>query len=191
MVAICTNNEYSIVNPYRVEIDTFPATNYEKYQDIIIEQVEKIAHVLDLKDGIFHLQYMVCDDKPWILEVMRRTIGNMYHVPGNELNSINWEYWEAKARCGMDCSDFPKTVVQEGFWAYKTILASKNGVVKDIIIPKEYEKYIFEQIILIHPGESVSNYMTQPVGLLFMMFSSEEEMMNVLVENYRNDMVII
>ena len=191
VVAVCTNNEYSMINPYRVEIDTFPATNYEKYQNILIDQIEKIARILDLKDGIFHLQYMICGGKPWILEVMRRTIGNMYHVLGNELNGINWEYWEAKARCGMDCSNFPRTNNQEGYFAYKTILGIQNGTIKDIKIPKEYEKYIFEQIILLHPGDDIVSYKNQPVGLLFMMFSSEEEMINVLIDNYRNDLVIM
>lgn len=191
VVAICTNNEYSIVNPYRVEIDTFPATDYEKYQEIIVEQIERMAEILDLKDGIFHLQYMVCKGKPWILEVMRRTVGNMYHVLGNELNGINWEYWEAKARCAIDCTKFPQGAKQEGFFAYKTILGSKNGVIRDIIVPKEYEKYIFKKIMLLDPGDEIVNYKSQPVGLLFMMFSSEEEMLNILIENYRNDLVLI
>lgn len=191
VVAVCTNNEYSIVNPYRVEIDTFPATDYEKHEHIIIEQIEKIAQILELKDGIFHLQYMLCNGKPWILEVMRRTVGNMYHVLGNELNGIDWEYWETKARCGKDCSDFPRKIKQEGFFAYKTILALKNGIIKDIIVPKEYEKYIYNQIMLLHSGDEIVNYMNQPIGLLFMMFSSEEEMNDVLIENYKNDLVLI
>ncbi len=189
--AVCTNDEYSIINPYRVEIDTFPATDHEKYCAVIIEQIEKIAGILNLKDGIFHLQYMVCDGKPWILEVMRRTIGNMYHVLGNQLNLINWEYWEARARLGLECSEFPKTVNQEGFYAYKTILGSKNGVIKDINIPKEYEKYVFDKILLLNIGEEISNYMNQPVGFLFMMFGSEAEMKEVLIENYRNDLVLM
>ena len=189
--AVCTNNEYSIVNPYRVEIDTFPATDYEKYSGIIIEQIEKIAQILKLKDGIFHLQYMVCDGKPWILEVMRRTIGNMYHVLGNQLNLINWEYWEARARLGLDCSDFPQAIEQEGFFAYKTILGSKNGVIRDIHIPKDYEKFIFDKMILLDVGDEISDYMNQPVGFVFMMFSTASEMNEVLMENYRNDLVIM
>lgn len=189
--AVCTNNEYSFINPFRVEIDTFPATDYQKYQELIIEQIEKIASLLNLKDGIFHLQYIVCNGKPWILEVMRRTIGNMYHVLGNPLNGIEWEYWETRARLGLDCNSFPKNIVQEGCFAYKSIMGTKNGFIKNIIIPKEYEKYIFNQILLMNLGDEITNYLSQPVGIIFMMFNSEAEMYDVLIKNYRNDLVLV
>lgn len=189
VVAVCSNDEYSIINPYRVEIDTFPATNWQRYSEILIDEIEKIASLLKLKDGIFHLQYMVAEGKPWIIEVMRRTVGNMYHVLGNELNGIDWEYWEARARCGLDCSNFPCNIRQEGFFAYKTILGSKNGIIKSITIPKEYEKYIYNQILLLQPGDIINNFKSQPVGFLFMMFSTEDEMRQVLIENYRSDLV--
>ena len=144
-----------------------------------------------LKDGIFHLQYIVSDGQPWILEVMRRTVGNMYHVLSNELNGIDWEFWEAKARCGMDCSAFPSNVNQEGYFAYKTILATNNGTIESVLVPDEYKKYIFNQIMLMNPGDVVSNCLSQPIGFLFMMFSSAEEMKQVLVDRYRNDLVTV
>ena len=36
VVNICSNNEYSFINPYRVEIDTFPASNYSRVKDVLI-----------------------------------------------------------------------------------------------------------------------------------------------------------
>ena len=33
VVAVCSNNEYSFINPYRVEIDTYPADNFEQVKD--------------------------------------------------------------------------------------------------------------------------------------------------------------
>jgi len=191
VAAICSNNEYSIINPFRVEIDTYPSDTYAESEQLLVEEIEKIANLLDLKDGIFHLQYMYMDNKPWILEVMRRTIGNMYHVLGNQLNGINWEYWEAKARCGMDCSDFPQNIKQEGHFAYKTILATQNGVIESIDIPDEYNKYIFDRFMLKNEGDSIDAFEKEPVGFLFMMFGSDEEMHNVLVDNYRSDFVRI
>ncbi len=191
VVGWCSNDEYSILNPYRVEIDTFPATGWENCYEILIEQIEKIASILELKDGIFHLQYIYCDGKPWIIEVMRRTLGNMYHVLANELNGINWEYWEAKARCGLDCSDFAMPVKQEGCFAYKTLLATQSGQIKDIIIPKEYDKYIFNTFFLLKEGDRIENYKQEPVGFLFMMFGSMEEMHRVLIDEYRDDLVIM
>lgn len=189
VVAVATNNEYSILNPYRVEIDTFPATEREQVSDVLIEQIEKIAGLLQLKDGIFHLQYIMDGENPRIIEVMRRVLGNMYSVPANQLCGFDWDYWEVRAKCGLSCDGFPKNMSQEGYYAYKTLLAERNGVIHQIEIPSQYDPYIFEQYMLKEPGEEITNHLSQPVGFLFMQFASEEEMYKVLVEDYVNDCV--
>lgn len=189
VVAICSNNEYSILNSYRVEIDTYPSDNWNECCTILVEQIEKIADVLKLKDGIFHLQYIYKDGKPWIIEVMRRVLGNMYSVPANQLNGIDWDYWEARARCGIDCSDFPKPVRQQGFFAYKEIMAEQDGTIKSIKIPSFYNKFIYDDFWLLHEGDKIIDHKREPVGFLFMMFQSMEEMKKVLIDDYRCDLV--
>jgi biotin carboxylase len=189
VVACCTNNEYSILNPYRVEIDTFPADGWEKVYPILIEQIEKIADILQLKDGIFHLQYIMQDGKPWIIEVMRRVLGNMYSVPANMLNGIDWDYWEVRAKCGLDCTSIPHNINQEGCYAYKAIMADKNGIINNISIPDNYKKYIYNQFMLMDKGDIVRDYRREPIGFLFMMFSNPEEMKRVLIDEYRCDLV--
>lgn len=184
VVAVCSNNEYSILNPYRVEIDTFPADNYEKVCGILNAQIEKIANILNLKDGIFHLQYIYDGKQPQIIEVMRRILGNMYHVPGNMLTGIDWEYWETKAKCGLNTDDFPHGVKQEGFFAYKTVLAGKNGTIKNLKIPRNYEKNLYEQYWLKGVGDVVKNHLSEPLGFLFFMFPDYKAMKNLLIENY-------
>ena len=146
---------------------------------------------MQLKDGIFHLQYILKDGKPWIIEVMRRVLGNMYSVPANMLNSIDWDYWEVRARCGMGCEGFPGNVKQEGFYAYKAILANRNGIIEKIDIPKKYKKYIFEQFFLRKVGDIIEDYKKEPIGFLFMMFADETQMLETLIENYCCDLVEI
>lgn len=191
VVAVCTNNEYSIINPYRVEMDTFPADNYEKYEPFLIGEIERIAKYLHLKDGIFHLQYIVNNGKPYIIEVMRRVLGNMYSVPANMLNDINWDYWEVKARCGLNLADFPLHVKQEGYFAYKSILSNCNGVIKKITIPKEYEEYIVDACYIKSVGDIVDSYKNEPIGFLFMKFNNMEEMKKVLIDNYSSHLVTV
>lgn len=191
VIACCSNNEYSVINPYRVEIDTYPATDWKTAYPILVEQIEKIAEILQLKDGIFHLQYILKDGTPWIIEVMRRILGNMYSEPANMLNGIDWDYWEAKVRCGLGCEDFPQKVKQEGYFAYKTILAKENGKITDINIPSEYEKNIYKIYMVKRKGDVIKDYKREPVGFLFMMYSDEIEMKKQLIEEYLDDMVIV
>lgn len=190
--AYVSNNEYQIKNPYRVEIDTFPADDEENAAKIIIPQIEKIAEICDLKDGIFHLQYITTEDgTPMIIEVMRRVIGNMYSVPADMLSGFPWDYWEARARVGLSCENFPTNNISQGFFAYKAILSDKNGIVKKIIIPDLYQKYLIGECILKKEGDRIEKCQSEPVGFLFFMFRSQEEMLRILVDEYRSDLVEI
>jgi len=189
--AICSNNEYSFLNPYRVEIDTYPADNFEIVQNKLVEQIEKIARILNLKDGIFHLQYIYDGKEAQIIEVMRRILGNMYHVPGNALTGIDWEYWETRARCGLDLSAFPSVVSQEGCFAYKTILAPKNGKIKSIEIPSRYNKHLDSVFMLKQSGDLIENNMSEPVGFMFFCFPDQLTMKKELIESYVNDAVTV
>jgi len=191
VVAWCSNNEYSFLNPYRVEIDTYPADNYERTAQVLVEQIEKIASLLQLKDGIFHLQYIFDGEKPQIIEVMRRVLGNMYSVPANMLNNMDWDYWEAKARCGLSLEAFPNGVEQEGYYAYKSVLATQNGQIKSINIPQKYQKYLVGQCMLKDEGQEVENYMSEPIGFLFFMFQDKETMHRILIEEYVDNLVLV
>lgn len=191
VVNCLSNNEYQMINKYRVEIDTFPADNYDKVKDTLIEQVNKIASILQLADGIFHLQYIYDGHGPQILEVMRRIAGNMYHVPGNALTGLDWEYWETRAKCGLSLEDMPTNVPQEGFFAYKAIMADHNGVFEGIEIPKEYNKYLTETYMLRSPGYQVDNFKSDPMGFFFFMFPTMELMKKTLIDDYTSKIAIV
>jgi len=191
VVLCCSNNEYSVMNPYRVEIDTFPSDDFAENRDKLICIVEKIADILNLKDGIFHMQYILQNGKIYILEVMRRVLGNLYFVPANlNLRGGDIEYWEARARCGLSCQELQPCLKSQGFHAYKCILSNRNGKIKNIVIPKEYEKYLIGEFWLKKIGDTVTHYATEFVGFLFFIFRSQEEMHRVLIDEYRTDLVI-
>lgn len=191
VVAVCSNEEYSVLNPYRVEIDLFPSSLPTECKKRLINQIEQIAERLDLCDGIFHLQYIYDGHKAYIIEVMRRILGNMYHVPGNYSTGMDWEYWETRAKTGMTLDGFPPNIKQEGFYAYKTILAERNGIIESISINNCYEKNLIEIFLLKTQGETISNYMSQPIGFMFLMYESYNEMYNSLIKDYKNDFVKI
>jgi carbamoylphosphate synthase large subunit len=184
VVAYCTNNEYSYVNPYLVEIDTYPADNFESIKPIILNETEKISSILGLKDGILHIQYRMKNGKPYIIEIMRRVLGNLYMIPAEKHTGINWDYWEARSHCGLDCSDFPSSFERKGFYAYKTIMGQKNGKIKKLIIPEAFKKYIFDEYILWSQDKQIENHKSEQLGFLFFQFDSKEEMNEILFDRY-------
>lgn len=191
VVAYCSNNEYSIVNPYRVEIDTFPATNEEKVQEILIQQIEKMAKLLDLCDGIFHLQYIADEnDKPQILECMRRIPGGLYTIPAESVSGINWDYWEVRAKCTDNLEDFPAFPHHnKGYFSYKCIMASQNGIIKKINVDKELLKHKYGSWKLLDKNDVVENYLSTPIEYIFTSYESQEEMRRILIDDYDNSQV--
>ena len=71
------------------------------------------------------------------------------------------------------------------------VLANCNGIIKKISIPKEYEKYVTQEFWLKKIGDEITHYTSEPLGFLFFMFRSQEEMHKVLIEEYRNDLAIM
>lgn len=191
VVAVCSNNEYSFINPYRVEIDTYPADNYDQVKDVLIQQIEYIAQTLNLCDGIFHLQYIFDGKQPQILEVMRRILGNMYHVPGNLQTGIDWEYWETRARCGLSLDDFPIDAKHNGYYAYKSLMTTSNGTIQNITIPEAYKPFLMSDYRLMKIGDQIEDYRKQPAGFLFFKFPSLETMKKILINNYDNTLISI
>ncbi|MDR2651597.1 MAG: ATP-grasp domain-containing protein [Prevotellaceae bacterium] len=189
--AYCSNNEYSVINPYCVEIDTYPASNFNLLKDFLINTIETIADALELVDGIFHMQYRVDKDGvPYIIESMRRVLGNLYMLPAEKLTGINWDYWEARTQCGLDCFDFPSRINKKGFFAYRTIKATQNGKIKDIIYSDICKKFMFDQYLLWKPNDEITDYVKEQLGFLFFQFNSIEEMNDVMLNCY-NDLYII
>lgn len=191
VVGFCSNDEYSFVNPYRVEIDTFPASDEAMVAGRIITQIEKMADILNLVDGCFHLQYITDEDgHPHIIECMRRIAGGLYTIPAESVSGINWDYWEVRAKCTDSLMDFPMFRHQNrGFFSYKCIMAPENGIIEQITIADEVLKHRYGEWWLLHVGDMVDNYMSTPISYIFTSYGSMEEMKRTLVDCYLDSRV--
>jgi len=182
--ALCTNNEYSLTNPYLVEVDTFPATGFAPIRDFMVAQIERMADALDLKDGIFHAQYILRNGKPYVIEVMRRILGNLYMVPAGKLTGLDWDFWEARVHCGLGTAGFPVSMEQRGFWAYRCVMGSRNGTVRGIHMPEDIRARMFGRYELWRPGEVVEDCTRTQLGFYFFGFDTESQMLETMVDRY-------
>ena len=193
VVGYCSNDEYSIVNPYRVEIDTFPASDEDRVAGRIITQIEKMAALLDLVDGCFHLQYITDENgDPHIIECMRRIAGGLYTIPGESVSGINWDYWEVRAKCTDSLIDFPMFRHQnKGFFSYKCIMAQENGIIDKITISPDLMMHRYGEWWLLHEGDRINNYLSTPISYIFTSYGSLEEMKRVLIDGYESSHVVM
>ena len=176
VAAYFSDNEYSYLNPYLVSTSAGPATDVGLIKEILIQEAEKIADLLGLKDGVFHYQYLLSGGKPHIIEITRRCSGDLYPTPVEHALKIPWAEWIVRAECGMGCESFPKKYREQSLGGRHCIMGEKNGIVKDVYISPKLRGNIYDEFLWWKPGMKITNYMVDKLGILFLEYDSYDEM---------------
>ena len=178
VVHYCTWNDLNYPGRYMVSKGSFPASyeNADYIDKTICGEIEKIASELKLVDGLFHLQYIVSNGEPYIIEVMRRTPGNWDTWLSSIASGVEWNRWIIRAEAGMDCHGFPMGRKQSGFWGYYAVLGSKNGVMIGIHVSDEIKNNILRFDRWVDDGFEITDFEHQKLALCHFWFSSKEEM---------------
>ncbi len=175
VASFCTANDYSYENPYMTNSGVAPADNWGEAVKVLIPETERIAGILGLVDGQLHMQYIMSEGQPWIIEMMRRNIGNNWMSMLMDSAGVNWPEWVIRAEAGMNCSAIPMSRSPVGFYGYHMIMGNRNGVFCDVEIEPEFQKYIYQFTLWQGPGFEIKNYLSDKVGNLLFHFSTEEE----------------
>ena len=170
VAAYGTYNEYSANDEFLVGSTSCPADDEAFTKGILIDQIEKIASLLRLNDGIFHVQYRMNGTTPLIMECMRRILGNHALECLTLSTGIDWERIQAKCYCSMDyltelqfsnkCCECTELYVQ----------APANGRVSDISIDDKLKPYIVKEYWQWHQGQLIDHYLSEKLGFLFLRF---------------------
>ena len=175
VVTWITFNEFdSYYNPFLVGYTTSPANGMQGVGRELIEQIERIASLLHLADGIFHVQYKMHNGKPLIMECMRRCLGNHSLKTASMLADFEWEEWIAKSYCGFDCKSIPRRNGGEKQMSHFYIQAPQNGIVNDVKIDSELEPYIVDRIMQWERGTEIDAFEKEILGFLFMEYPNRE-----------------
>lgn len=172
-----SDNEYSYINPFLVTTSAGTATGIDKVRDTLIRDSEKIADILGLSDGVFHIQYVMLDDKPYILEITRRCSGDFYPVPVEYGLGINWSDWIVSSECGLKSEEYLQIPYEKQLLGGRhCIMGNKNGIVKNVAIAESIKGNIYGDFTWWKPGYEIKNYLVDKLGILFLRYSTYEEM---------------
>ena len=70
--------EHGSVNPFVVDTSYVKADFSKDVRFEIRKDIEKIVNILNLSDGLIHTQFILRDDKYWLVEITRRCPGDLY-----------------------------------------------------------------------------------------------------------------
>ncbi len=177
VIAYYSDNEYSYINPYFVCTSGGPATKADMVEDILIEQAEIVADRLNLVNGVFHMQYVMDENYvPYIIDITRRCSGDVYPEPVEHATGIPWSKWIVMSEAGFDSEVFVERGHQKKFCGRHCIMARQNGEVDEVIISDELQVNIYDKMMWYQKGDKIENYLVDKLGILFLEYSSEEEM---------------
>ncbi len=176
VVAYATEDDLSSFNKYMTNHGIWNASDWDRAKDILIPETERIAGILNLVDGNLHMQYIQDNDgKPWIIEMMRRNIGNNNMMAMTHCYGLNWPEWIIRAEAGMDCHNIPKLTKPNCYSGYYMVMSPRNGVFDHIEIAPEFKKYVYQQYTWREPGHVISNYLMEKMGSILFSFDTKEE----------------
>lgn len=153
-------------NPYGVCTSISPTVDFYQVKQALITEIEKIASLLTLKDGLLHCQYLKNGEDFSIIELTRRMPGDMYNIPVE--TSTNFQYAKNIIRqCIGEKLEFAHTS-QDKFVSRHCIVG--NGKVE---VGSRLKNYIIQQEIW---GDTQN---IEKQGILFLQYPSHQEMIEV------------
>lgn len=168
------DNEYYYLNKYNVAGASAPGNVSEDVIDVFILEIEKISAILKLKDGIFHSQFILKDNKPYLLEVCRRVPGDLYVNFVKYATGVDYPSFIVKAFAGMDIKDLAQKS-PDSYYTRHVIMGYKEGIFKNVIFDESIKDNVIDEFMIINEGDEIKDVMTQRVGIVFLRYDSREE----------------
>lgn len=169
------DDEHYYINKYLVSGASCPGSVPEKVILYLCSVYEQMAQLLNLHDGIFHTQFILKDNIPYITEICRRPPGDLYVKLVEYATGIKYSQYIIRAFCDMNLSGIQQTPIN-GFYTRHCIMSNTNGKIKDIVYSDEVKNNIFNILYLLQKDNIINDYLSQKAGIAFLKYKNEEEM---------------
>ncbi|NLK81254.1 MAG: ATP-grasp domain-containing protein [Bacteroidales bacterium] len=180
------DNEYYLPNEYWVCGTSTPSSLSSDEIRQLIDFTEKTAKLLDLCDGLFHIQCIAKDGKIYIIEICRRIPGELYVKFVEFATHSNYADMIIHGFCGQKITLSPEIKQKPDCFARHCISAKRTGVLQKVEFDQNIEQYIVEQYKLMDSELVIQNPAMQKPYILFMKFDSYNTMIQQSNNLYKN-----
>jgi biotin carboxylase len=171
------DDEYYYLNPYLVSGASTPGSTPAGILRRLCNVAEKIASLLNLKTGIFHIQYILREGEPFIIEICRRAPGDLYTQFVHVATGIDYPSFIVRGAAGLDCSDLIQMSVK-GCFTRHCVMAADAGRVSNVTFEQSIQGNVIDQLMWWKTGDKIDDVMTQKLGIVFMKFNAMDEMID-------------
>lgn len=177
VVFFFSDNEHYFNNPYLVSAASTPSIVSEDVEAKLCAQSERIASLLNLKTGIFHVQYILRDQEPVIIEITRRAPGDLYVRFVEHATGVDYASWIVRAAAGLDCDGLSQAK-PKGFFTRHCVMSASKGRLKDVVFGAAIKGNVIDDLLWYKSGDVIDDELNQKFGIVFLRFDSMEEMLD-------------
>lgn len=169
------DNEQYFLNPYLVSGASAPGDVPAHAVRELIQVAENMAEDLKLVDGIFHVQFILRQDGPVLIEICRRPPGDLYLDLVRHATGVDYALWVVRAAAGLGLEHLEHAPTT-GFYGRHCIMADRNGTVSDLDIDPSVQGKIVESVTWWKPGDLIADFRVNKLGIVFLRFDDAEDM---------------
>ncbi len=160
-------NKYLVAYAYPIEFT-------QEVKNKLDKDINHIAQKLNLVDGMFHLQVILRDNIPYIIDVTRRIPGDFYPDLIELCSGVQYSQAVVKSYIG-DAISNEFTIKRDDFIIRYVVMPNRNGIYKNIHIDKSIESKIVQRFDLIEKGFTIDDYTTTQLAILFIKLDFKDE----------------
>jgi biotin carboxylase len=153
-------NKYIITSAYPAQLKLATQSKLKK-------DVEKLSQRLSLVDGMFHLQAIIRDDVPYIIDVTRRIPGDLYPYLMEYCDSVEYSKAVVKLYVGKPLENELAVMGEQKFVIRHCVMSNKNGLFKEIKIDKYLRRHVIFRIDLLSKDSEITNFLTDQISIIF------------------------
>lgn len=154
------------LNPYLIT-SAFPKKIKNKILNQINHEVTKLAKLLSLSNGMFHLQILIKDDIPYIIDVTRRIPGDFFPYLIEQSDGIEYSKTVIQGYTTGNLTTKLTKNKKQNFIVRHCVMPSKNGIYEDLVIDKSITNNIISIFPLVKKGYEIKDYLNTQIAIIF------------------------
>lgn len=175
-----SGDDKSYLNQYMITT-AYPISLNENVLKKIQEDIEKLASLLNLVDGMFHLQILIKNNIPYIIDVTRRIPGDLYPYLMEYCDNVKYSHAVVKAyTTGSINDEFTIKNKTQNFIIRHCIMPNKNGIYKNLHIHSSLKEKIIFQLDLLRPNTLIEDYLNTQIAIVFIQLENSD---TTLIQN--------
>ncbi len=167
------DDEHYFVNPYLVS-GASTSLHYSKtVADQLNKELELLAKALHLVDGLLHVQFILRGSTPYIIEICRRTPGDLYVKLVEYATGFSMSDAIVKFALGESPTTFSVSTID--YITRHCVMSPKNGKICSVA-HGIFASMIFDSMVFFKQGDTVENYLTYKAEIDFIRYADKEQM---------------